>query len=253
VLSSSPVSEMQDDPKPVPSWIEPEPEPENETSAADSAPSLGAFGLVKRLFRGRESREEKPEHEDIKWPSASEIASVQPRSAMPPVMDSPKPEPSAEEMRAPEPQPAEPVFQAAPAFRAEPVVPETETAEPEHEEPITRPVTPKIDTLADKLTQSKESKSLHETLTPGSDEGGAPVAPLRDIFDGIGLNDRFLFIRELFRSNPRYFNHTVEILNKAPDLHTAVRFLQKEFDWWDLEQETTRKFLHLVERRHMKV
>lgn len=73
--------------------------------------------------------------------------------------------------------------------------------------------------------------------------------PLSDISSAIGLNDRFLFTRELFGSNPKLFFETVQEINRAGSLDSALNYLQVNFSW-DPESEAVAAFLLLVRRRY---
>ncbi|MDD4032830.1 MAG: hypothetical protein PHS48_06240 [Bacteroidales bacterium] len=73
--------------------------------------------------------------------------------------------------------------------------------------------------------------------------------PLSDISSAIGLNDRFLFTRELFGSNPKLFFETIQEINRAGSLDSALNYLQEKFSW-DPESEAVAAFLLLVRRRY---
>jgi hypothetical protein len=75
------------------------------------------------------------------------------------------------------------------------------------------------------------------------------TAPLVTIASGVGLNDRFLYIRELFQGNSDLYGKTVSKLDAAGSLNDALDFIDRNFDW-DKENSTVQKFIHLVHRRH---
>lgn len=72
--------------------------------------------------------------------------------------------------------------------------------------------------------------------------------PINDINKAIGINDRFLFIRELFEGNKSHYHETVEILNNIDTFENALAFIQDEFDW-DMEAPTAQKFIELIRRK----
>jgi len=74
-------------------------------------------------------------------------------------------------------------------------------------------------------------------------------APLRDLAAGIGLNDKFLFTRELFKSNPSLYQQTVARINQSRNLEEALEWLHSRFQW-DESLPAVQKFLDLVKRRH---
>lgn len=74
--------------------------------------------------------------------------------------------------------------------------------------------------------------------------------PLKDIFSAINLNDKFLFIKELFNNDTALYQSTVEKVNNAGNFNDAVRYLDGNFSW-DFNEQMVQKFLELVRRRFM--
>jgi hypothetical protein len=109
------------------------------------------------------------------------------------------------------------------------------------------------------LTEAKSEeskKSVHELLTEGSQKKQSHIAavlhakPIQNIEDAIGVNDKFLFIRELFNSNASRYKETIDILNNAADFNSAYNYIELNFEW-DSENEAAQKLLDLVRRRHI--
>lgn len=71
--------------------------------------------------------------------------------------------------------------------------------------------------------------------------------PLKTIRSAIGINDRFLFTRELFDGDPELFNTAVTKLDSLEDIKDAVVYLRDNFKW--KKNETSLKFVELVKRR----
>lgn len=74
--------------------------------------------------------------------------------------------------------------------------------------------------------------------------------PIKDIASAIGLNDRFLFINELFKGDAKKYDHTISILNEAHDFNEAYRYIDENLEW-DMENENVLKILDLVRRKHI--
>ncbi len=74
-------------------------------------------------------------------------------------------------------------------------------------------------------------------------------APLENIASGIGLNDRFLYIRELFQGDGALYGETIKQLDAAESLDNALDFIDNHFGW-NKDDETVQKFIGLVYRRH---
>lgn len=81
------------------------------------------------------------------------------------------------------------------------------------------------------------------------------LKPIDDLKSGIGLNEKFLFIRELFGNDHMAYAEAIEKLNKAHGLAAAEQVLAEDIlpkQQWDLETEAALSFLHLIYRRFAK-
>ena len=74
--------------------------------------------------------------------------------------------------------------------------------------------------------------------------------PIKDIFSAINLNDKFLFIKELFNNDAALYQSTIEKLNSAGNFNDAVRYLDGNFTW-DFSETMVQNFLELVRRRFL--
>jgi len=73
--------------------------------------------------------------------------------------------------------------------------------------------------------------------------------PIKDINSAIGLNDKFIFIRELFNNNKDHYNETIQVLNNFDTFENAVSFLTENFDW-DNEDPIFERLKELVRRKY---
>jgi len=73
--------------------------------------------------------------------------------------------------------------------------------------------------------------------------------PINDINSAIGLNDKFIFIRELFDGDKDHYNETIQILNNFDSYQNAVSFLDENFDW-DSEDQNYERLKELVQRKY---
>ena len=76
--------------------------------------------------------------------------------------------------------------------------------------------------------------------------------PIDDISKAIGINDKFLLTKELFRGNSKLYKDTIDYLNNAPDFDDAILYITNNFDW-NPEDENVQKLIELVKRRHAVV
>ena len=121
-----------------------------------------------------------------------------------------------------------------------------EIIEPKKEEEdsgirVYRIVRENIPTLGDMLEQS-EDKSLAARLQR---------KPVSDLISAIGINDKFLFLNELFGGSMEKYNKSIRSLNSFSTLLGAKTYmseLQIEFQW-DCNSDAYKKLSDLVERR----
>jgi len=86
-----------------------------------------------------------------------------------------------------------------------------------------------------------ETKSAESPITNG------PITSLRA---AIGLNDRFLFIREIFANNTDKYNTVIDKLDKLETIQQAVDYLKSNLTLQ--KNETSMKFVDLLKRRFSK-
>ena len=75
--------------------------------------------------------------------------------------------------------------------------------------------------------------------------------PVSDIRKAIGINDRFLYQRELFKGQVELFNQTLDQLNGMDSYESASRFLHTNFKWEE-GNEVAESFLNIVKRLFIK-
>lgn len=93
----------------------------------------------------------------------------------------------------------------------------------------------------DKLKQSKID--LGETLIE---------TPVRDLKKAIGVNDRFLYINELFRGDEVSYERSIKTINGFSILPEAEYWIQRELkvkNGWDDSNSVVKQFYQLVKRR----
>lgn len=107
-------------------------------------------------------------------------------------------------------------------------------------------------------TEIKESKILGENFTkePSLNERFASIKdikanivgkPISNLKGAIGINDKFMFSRELFDNNQEKLNAAIDAIDQAKSLINAVEYLELNFQWE--KNETSLKFMELVKRR----
>ena len=95
--------------------------------------------------------------------------------------------------------------------------------------------------INDRLKQSKID--LGDALTE---------VPIRDLRKAIGVNDRFLFINELFRGDEAMYERSIKTINGFSIYPEAEYWIQRELkvkNGWDDSDEMVKQFNQLVKRR----
>jgi hypothetical protein len=98
-------------------------------------------------------------------------------------------------------------------------------------------------TLNDKLKQG--DLNLGDTLTE---------APVKDLRKAIGINDRFLFVNELFRGDEAMYERCIKTINNFTILPEAEYWIQRELSvkiGWDETSDVVKQFKVLIKRRFL--
>lgn len=97
--------------------------------------------------------------------------------------------------------------------------------------------------------QFTKEPSLNERFTDLKKTRAALIGhPVHSLKKAIGLNDRFMYTRELFENNAAIFDKTIDALDKAENIIEAVKYLENNFKW--KKNDASLKFMELVKRRH---
>jgi hypothetical protein len=90
----------------------------------------------------------------------------------------------------------------------------------------------------------RESRELGTKLTDG--------LPVKDLCKAIGINDKFLFINELFRGDGNMFDRSVRTINECGSLAEAEYWMGRELRiklGWQEKKEAVQQFYYLVKKR----
>ena len=77
-------------------------------------------------------------------------------------------------------------------------------------------------------------------------------SPVRELKKAIGVNDRYVFINELFRGDEVMYERTIKTINNFKILPEAEYWMERELKiklGWDDNRDITRQFYQLVKRR----
>lgn len=151
------------------------------------------------------------------------------------------------------------------------VEPEVEVAEePEVDEVVDEPVVEEDmplfgaqETVADSfesIVRAKHKKSLLDSASSKKTVVDAmvsrrawmsdmPGSEVRDVRSAISLNDRVLFINNLFSENPSFFQDAVNYINSAEDMDSVVEYFETNYPAWNMESEIVYRFMMAVRRK----
>lgn len=111
-------------------------------------------------------------------------------------------------------------------------------------------------TVADKFRDMGKS-SVHEKISSGNADSSVAdkisAKPLKDLKAAIGINDKFLFINELFKGDLQEYNRMIERLNAAPNKAEADLILsemREKFEW-SKKTEVETRLMVFVNRKFM--
>jgi hypothetical protein len=104
--------------------------------------------------------------------------------------------------------------------------------------------------LAEKYNKNQQliNEKLGQGLHKKDISGQMQFKPIKNIETAIGINEKFLFVRELFNGDADTFHKTIRIVNNAANFNEAFNYIHSTFNW-NLENEASQKLLELVRRR----
>ncbi len=102
-------------------------------------------------------------------------------------------------------------------------------------------------TLGEKFSHGKSVNDL--LLEQGKSDSKFSKMPVVSLQSAIGINDRFLFTRELFEGKSDAFAETIRKIDSFETIHDAAIYLRENFKW--KKNETSLKFIDLVKRKFL--
>lgn len=73
--------------------------------------------------------------------------------------------------------------------------------------------------------------------------------PIKDLRNSIGMNEKFLFIKELFKGRPENYNQCIDDLNQSATYEEAINYIKNNYSWEE-NDEVVEKFINLLKRKH---
>jgi hypothetical protein len=122
-----------------------------------------------------------------------------------------------------------------------PVVETPTLAQYQPKKEVNEAVAERMESLNDRLKQDK-TEVAHVLKD----------APIKDLKKGIGINDRFTFVRELFRGDEAFYERSIKTINGFHIFSEAEYWINRELKFkmgWDEDREVVKHFYQLVRRR----
>lgn len=125
----------------------------------------------------------------------------------------------------------------------------------EQERPLFRPEAVPVKP-ATQPEAAKPAPSLNDLLAKTNGKSDEPVkAPITDLKQAISLNEKLLFIKDLFNGYNLAYSEVIDIINKMSSFEAADGFLQNNYaakNNWANKQATVDQFYELLNRRFSK-
>lgn len=110
------------------------------------------------------------------------------------------------------------------------------------------PVRPPVQPIS-----STPAPSLNDLLAKRHANNEEPIkAPIADLKQGISLNEKLLFVKDLFKGYNLAYSEAIDIVNKMNSFEAADSFLQTNYaakNDWASKQATVDQFYELLNRR----
>ena len=131
------------------------------------------------------------------------------------------------------------------------VIEEKETAK------IIEPQEPKVNKPVPSQKEINQQPTVNDRLSKRYDEESLvkklQKAPINDLKSAIGINQKFLFIQDLFNGDVDAYGRAITKLNEFNNFKEASHFLRNELASeykWSTENQAVSAILELVERRY---
>jgi hypothetical protein len=101
---------------------------------------------------------------------------------------------------------------------------------------------------------SEKKESLNDRLKQDKTEVAHVLkeSPIKDLRKGVGINERFTFVRELFRGDEAFYERSIKTINSFHIFSEAEYWINRELKYkigWDEDKEIVKHFYQLVRRR----
>ncbi|NCD70732.1 hypothetical protein [Mucilaginibacter agri] len=225
------------------SFIRTEPEVLRNDLTLDEAETFASAdkdeaGTINASYRDEAQTGQEPQHTPLQ-----EQTFAEPEPDVPETMVTP----TIETESTPEPK------QEVPAFTTPPQTPTyTATPEPMPTYQLNRQPEPQPTPAAEPERPLTLNERISAQRANNTQATPSALPPIKDLKGAITLNDKMLFVRDLFNGYSLAYSEAIEILNRFNNFDDAERFLNSNYvekNRWADKPGTTEKFFELLKRR----
>ena len=99
-----------------------------------------------------------------------------------------------------------------------------------------------------------DKKSFNDLLKENKIEVASQLTetPIKDLRKAIGINDKYVFINELFKGNESLYENSIKTINNLSVFPEADQWIKSELitqQQWNTQSDIVKHFNHLVRRR----
>ncbi len=104
------------------------------------------------------------------------------------------------------------------------------------------------------VNEVDEVYTINQKISAQMGNNAEPVIqPISDLKSAITLNEKLLFVKDLFNGYSLAYSEAIEILNRFKGLEEADTFLKKNYltkNNWEAKPDTMKRFFDLLKRRY---
>ncbi len=103
--------------------------------------------------------------------------------------------------------------------------------------------------------KKKPSKSIYDVLskevTPVDASAKTVGQSIPDLEKAISLNEKFVFIKELFGGNAQKYSLSISKLNSMSGMAEAMNYISSNFPEWNMNDNNVKLLIELIKRRYL--
>jgi hypothetical protein len=108
--------------------------------------------------------------------------------------------------------------------------------------------------MEEQIEEKLSSPAARSTEQPETLADRLKMTPLADLKKAIGLNQKFQFINELFEGDADEYADSIEKLNSADNMESAIKYFEKDLaakNDWEEDHPSVLDLRELVQRRYL--